>query len=420
MSFRALSINHNTAPVEVRERVAILGHELENYLEDLSIKLEVNDLLVLSTCNRTEIYYTLDSDLSDYLIQDLAKRKGVNAKELGKVTTKMRGEQAARHLYRVSLGLESQVLGDLQIINQVKKAYQASANAELAGPYLHRLMHTIFYTNKQVVQQTSFRDGAASVSYAAYEMACDFTSHLPEAKVLVVGLGEIGRDVARNFSESHQASLFVCNRTASKAEAMQQETGCSIIPWEELSGRVHEFDIIINSIGLDQPIVHPKQFLNGYPQKYRYFFDLGIPRGIDQEIEEVPGAVLYNIDEINTRTKETLERRKESIAEVEMLMEEGFKGFSEWSKEMQFSPVLQQLKAALEEIREEELEKYAKKHSPEELELANKITKSLLKQIMKKHALHFKAACRRGEAETLVESLQGLFNLEKESAGFGE
>ena len=268
--FKAVSLTHKNSPVSLRERVALNAAETAGLLEKIKAFTTVQDALVLSTCNRTEIYYTHEEDISTDLIKLLGMLKGVDAL-LDYDTHFIRynqGAAAIRHLFYVAMGLEAQVVGDLQISNQVKRAYQASADTEMAGPFLHRLMHTIFFTNKRVVQETSFRDGAASVSYAATELAYDLASAVINPKILIVGLGEIGRDVCKNLSDADQKrseqDITIINRTAEKAEAEALVYGFKTLPFSQLSQAVAEADIIISSASAPQPLIFRRLAWPGY------------------------------------------------------------------------------------------------------------------------------------------------------------
>ena len=213
--FRAISLSYKKASLAIREQISLDEQESAQLLTQLRDILGIQEALVLSTCNRTEIYYTAEQSFSFELIKLLAIRKKVPSPL--DLTSHFQifdeSAEACEHLFRVSIGLESQVVGDLQIINQAKRAYQLSADLGLAGPYLHRLMHTIFFTNKRVVQETFFRDGAASVSYVTVEMLEEVCRDFIDPSILVVGLGEIGADVVRNLQSAGIPNIKITNRT---------------------------------------------------------------------------------------------------------------------------------------------------------------------------------------------------------------
>jgi glutamyl-tRNA reductase len=412
-NFKALTLSYKTAPVEVRETVALDENTTKRLLQLSKETLEISELLVVSTCNRTEFYYSSDNDLSDGLLSLLAvvkfNSKITELKPFFQALTDTK--EAVTHLYRMAIGLESQVIGDIQISHQVKNAYQWSADAGLAGAFMHRLLHSIFFTNKKVFQETSFRDGAASVAYAAVELLQELAVNFLSPRVLIIGMGEMGADVARNLRESN-FEITLCNRTHEKAVELADECGYKVIEMKNLEQSLHNFDLIVSSVAVQKPIITLEMLQKIEFHGFRYFIDLSMPRSIDQEIENLPGAVLFNIDQINNRTQEAIERRKASVPQVEQIVNQAIEDFEEWSKEMLISPTIQKLKNALEQIRQEEIARHMKQLSEDELGRIDKITKNMMQKIIKLPVLQLKAACKRGEAETLADILNDLFNLD--------
>ncbi|GLU54591.1 glutamyl-tRNA reductase [Dyadobacter frigoris] len=375
---------------------------------------EVSDVLVVSTCNRTEIYYSSAEDLNEEIIKLLLIEKGISDVQpfLDYFDRFAEGETAVQHLFEVATGLHSQVVGDMQIPNQIKHAYQWTADLNMAGPFLHRLLHTIFFANKRVAQETFFRDGAASVSYAAVEL---LDGLMPNPKILVVGLGEIGTDVCRNLAQKTGADVTLVNRTASKAESLAQELGFKVADFENIEHEIAQADIIVSSIARDEPFFTKEMMVRLRGMSFKYFIDLSVPRSVSPEVEEIPGVMLYSIDSIRSRADEALTRRLESVPQVRDIIGEAVLEFNDWSKEMIVSPTIQKLKGALEQIRKEELTRFTKNLSDSELEKVERITTSMMQKILKLPVLQLKAACKRGEAETLIDVLNDLFNLEKQS-----
>ncbi|MCU0326091.1 MAG: glutamyl-tRNA reductase [Spirosomaceae bacterium] len=411
--FKAITISYKNAPLAIRERIALNEDECKALMLKIKEFFEVSETLILSTCNRTEIYYTSENTLSVELIKLLAAEKALNSDEILPYFEIIDDQkEAANYLFEVAMGLQSQVVGDLQIPNQVKHAYQWSADMQMAGPFLHRLLHTIFFTNKRVVQETSFRDGAASTSYATVEMMESFLPMLPNPKILVVGLGEIGEDVSRTLADKGYKNITITNRTRSKAEALASELGFEVADFEEVIERIQTSDIIISSVRMDNPLITKEILKNNISVKY--LIDLSVPRSIEPNIEEIAGVVLYDLDEIQRRANEALERRMAAVPQVKSIIGEALAEFNNWSQEMIVSPTIQKLKNALEQIRKEEMARYMKSLSEEEAEKMDKITSSMMQKIIKLPVLQLKAACKRGEAETLIDVLNDLFNLEKQ------
>lgn len=416
-NFKAVSLSHKSASVEVREAVALNEEACRRLLSYFKEFMDFNDVLVLSTCNRTEVYYSSPVDRS----HDIIKLIGVQ-KEFGSISDYADYfvnitdyNEAVEHLFRVAIGLESQVVGDMQISHQVKRAYQWSVDEDLAGPFLHRLLHTSFYTNKKVVQETAFRDGAASVSFAATEMVVSFAGETNNPKILICGLGEIGEDVGKNIAAHIKENVYLTNRTFSKAEKLAEECGLEAISFEEALQSINTFDIIVSSVNVDQPLINKEQLKGSAIFTHKVFIDMSVPRSIAPDIEEVPGVLLYNIDDIRSKTTEALDKRMAAIPAVEAIVNEAIADFENWSKEMVVSPTIQKLKQALEEIRQEEIARYLKKLSPAESKKVEKITKGIMQKVIKLPVLQLKAACQRGEAENLIGLLNDLFDLEKSS-----
>lgn len=400
--------------------MALSSGETVQVLERIRELFDLRDVLVLSTCNRSEIYYSSEKDLGEDLVKILALQK-----DLEKIDAYYRyftsitdHAQTVKHLFRVATGLESQIVGDMQITNQVKTAYQLSADTDMAGPFLHRLLHTAFFTNKKVVQETSFRDGAASVSYAALELISELTVALESPAIMIIGVGDVGNDLCRNIADNKNFQhfrVFLANRTRGKAEALAASCGFKAVPYNSLKKHFDEIDVVVTAVNSRNLLITRKLVSDLPIRDFKYFIDLSMPRSIETGIEEVNGVLLYNVDDIQSRADEALERRLSSIPKVEQLVAEAVADFDEWSKDMSLNPTINKLKNALEQIRKEEMARYLKNTTGDEAVMVDKLTKSIMQKVIKLPVLQLKAACRRGEAETLIDVLNDLFNLEKET-----
>lgn len=413
--FRAVVLAHKEASLEIREKIALSNPETLALIDKLKNFTSLTDILVLSTCNRTEVYYNAEEDHTAEIVKLLAIQKGFssNADFLSHFRSITDSLETVRYLFRVAMGLEAKVIGDLQISNQIKNAYQIAADTLSAGPFLHRLMHTIFFCNKRVAQETEFRDGAASVSYATAEFIEDFATHFVEAKVLILGLGEMGADVCRNLMGRGIVNVNIANRTEEKAIAIASECGFRNIDFYAGLNSLHEYDIIVSSVRVEKPVITTESFNLKKEASYKFVIDMAVPRSVATEVEDIPGIEVYNIDSIQSLTQETVQKRLAAIPAVEAIIEENVVDFESWSQEMEVSPTIKKLKIALEEIRQEEINRYIKKLSDNENQAVDKITKGIMQKILKLPVLHLKAACKRGEAETLIDVLNDLFNLEK-------
>jgi glutamyl-tRNA reductase len=415
LSFKAISISHENAPLARRERIHLNAEGCAAVSRRIQEVIGLEEVLVLSTCNRTEVYFVGESEHLDVVTALLLQECGIFESDTWQDHFRYidDNDTAVLHLFEVSMGLRSQVLGDLQISNQVKQAYARAAELKLAGPVLHRLLHTIFHANKRVQQETAYRDGAASVSYASAQLAKDLVLMLQRPAVLVVGLGEMGEDVARNLAGANFARIAVMNRSAHKAEALALELGFECLPFEALADVAHEFHVVIAAVAANDPILMPSMFAQKEGFAQHFLIDLGVPRCIQPTLEHQAGIVVYTLDEIKAKTDETLRKRQEASHQVRDIIAHEISGFGDWSRELTISPTIQKLKDALEQIRQEELSRYLKTANPAEADLLDKATASMMNKIMKLPVLQLKAACKRGEQETLIDLLNDLFDLER-------
>lgn len=410
---KAIVLKHQNAPVNIRE----LLHYDSSQTDDLILKIQellgLNEFFVLSTCNRTEIYYISEKNWEKELISVLCHQKGIFEVENYEnyFSIYQNPYEVLTHLFSVSVGLESVVLGDLQVIHQVKQAYIQANQYKLVGPFFHRMFHAIFHANKRVQNETELKNGSASIAYAGAEICHELIQNINQPKILVIGLGEIGSNLAENLLENFSVNqICVSNRTISKSLFFAQKYPVQVIPFEQLPNHIEHFDIIISAMNVNEPLITPDWFQNS--SHTHYFIDLGVPRNIHPELEK-KGNIIFNIDDIQYRVNEALENRKKSIPFVKQIIDEEVKSLLEWSKELSISPVIQQIKESLDQIRKEELAKYMNKVDEQSMKFMEEITQNMVQKIMKYPVLQLKAACKRGEEETLIEALRELFTVEK-------
>ncbi len=410
-NFRLVGVSYRTSCINIREKLSFDEEENRSLIVRFKEIFGFEDILVLSTCNRTEIYYSSPQDLDDKIISIVCFQKGIEMEEVSSDFKTLQGIEAVRHLYNVTLGLDAKVLGDIQISNQVKRAYQCAADEGTASPFLHRLMHSILFANKQVVQETAFRDGVASTSYASVELVKQIAGNFRHPNILILGLGEIGSDVVDNL-KGIDAEVTLANRTIKKADKLAEAYGFGVLDIETALEQVANYDIIVSSIRTSTPVIRSGHF-DKTSVKQKLLIDLSVPRSISPGIEKVPGIILYNIDQLEEKTQDTLTRRRAAIPAVEAIRDTAIEEFKTWDKEMMVSPAIQKFKEALEDIRNKELARYLKKADAEQAKLLDKVTKGIIQKVIKLPAIQLKAACKRGEAETLVDVLNDLFDLDR-------
>lgn len=412
--FKALGISFHNTPLEIREQVALSDGESKELLLKLKDIFDVNEAMVVSTCNRTEIYYSSPQNIEGQIVSLLASFKSLRGDFVADFFRALNTPDAIKHLFNVSLGLDSQVLGDIQISNQVKRAYQASADLDMAGPFLHRLMHTIFYANKRVVQETRLQDGNASVASVSVELVRGFIENIQQPRIALIGLGEIGQNVLENL-KGIEANITLLNRTKSKAERFAAAENVVVADLEDVSNVIDHSDVIISAVASNEGFMITPTHLDREALHHKLFIDLSVPRSISEAIGQFPGVALYNVDQLAEKTEKTLKIREKSVPEAELIVEDAVSGFDQWKAEMEVSPTINKLKKALDQIRKEELSRHTAKVSTEEMELLEVVTKNMIQKVIKLPVLELKAACKRGESETLVGVLNDLFNLEPDT-----
>jgi glutamyl-tRNA reductase len=423
MQLRNLHLTFKNAPLEVREKWTFDETETRFLLADLKEKLDIEEVLVISTCNRTEIFYIAPQNLREPILEILSYFKELDWREYSEYFIEIETtHRAINRLMRISVGAESQVLGDFQITNQVKRAYQWATDAGTVGTFLHRLMHLIFQTHKRIAQETNFRDGAASVSYAATELVVQMARHATDAlnpTILIIGMGEIGEDTVRNLHKKGIKNVLITNRTYAKAALLATENAYDAVEFERIEESLAKADVVVCSIAKNEPFITKsliQKLRATYPQmpKHQFFIDLSLPRSIESDLADLGNLTLFNLDQIHERTEAAIQKRREALPKVERIISEMQLQFEQWVKEQSVSPALRRFKEALEQIRQEEINRFSRKISEAERGQIEEITKNILQKILKKPALHLKMACKRGEESHLVDALRELFNLEKE------
>ena len=412
-NFKVVGVSYKSAPISVREECVLSQEERVTLLRQLKDIYNIQEALVLSTCNRTEVYYSSDVDAKD-ITTLLCAIKCLKAIDSSCFYVKNQGKDALTHLCRVALGIEAQIVGETQIFHQVKAAYQLTHEVHMAGPYLHRLIHTIFYINKRVTNETNWRKGIVSVPYAAANMLNMLLKDRMHYTVLLLGLGEIGEEMCRNLSYLQgKSKVWIANRTSERARLLSKKYGYESTSFTNYIEKIQEADVIISCLNHRQALIEAKHLSTSGYLPSKYFIDLAVPRSISENVSCVPGVLLYNIDEIREETSRVQDERARALPDVERILCEELEEFHLWCEENSLSPVIQNLKDSLEALRKQEMMCYIKNASKEERERLEKITKGLVQRILKYPVLELREACKRGQAETLADILSSIFDLEK-------
>ncbi|MFC1474418.1 glutamyl-tRNA reductase [bacterium] len=424
MNLVLAGINHETAPVEYRERLAFSDSEAEQALLDLQQEKHISEAILLSTCNRTELYVVYkpssglkNDEVAGALIESILAWK--NAEDMGTNSFYIRYDtQAARHLFRVSAGLESMIKGEAQILAQVKEAYRIGCKVRICGTILHKLMHLAFRAGKRARTETDIGIGAVSVSLAAVELAERIFRDLPKKNALVIGAGEMAGLTAQHFTDKGIKSLTVANRTEENARALAAKLGAAVAPFSNLTDAVADADVVIVSTAASLFLITPQMMRTVMKIRRNrpvFVMDISVPRNVDPEIGRVYNVFSHDIDDLQQIVDKNNARRSKEIPKVERIIEMEIGAFIEWLDSLQVAPTIKDLVGHIDEIRREEIEKNAKHFSDEQLEQVDMLTRSLVKKILHDPITRLRTGNGGDDEDTpfWVDTVRKVFNLEK-------
>lgn len=341
-----IGVNYHNADTATRSNFAV-GDAAYDRIAENAVQKGIPDLFVLSTCNRTEVYGIASSDT---LIDILCEVTGNPVAEFKQHGYAYHGMQAVMHLFKVASGLDSQIIGDYEILMQLKKATKYAREKALLGTLLDRLVNFALQASKRVKSETRLSTGTVSVAYAAIEVMREKVADIQHKNILLVGAGKFGRGIAKNIREYFPgASVKITNRTHEKAAAFAQEYGLECIPYEELDMAVNESDVLIASTTADEFTILPSNFVT---QKHRLLLDLSVPKSIDPAIKAFPGTTLMDVDEISAILNNTLTLRKAEVPRAFAIIEETLGEFVEWHKIYLHRGFLGEVKSKLHELSE--------------------------------------------------------------------
>ena len=356
----ALGLNHHTAPLAVRERVVFHVDRLRDALTELKGAFSP-EAAILSTCNRTELY--LAGEERPDLVQWLARYHRVDPAELQPYLYTLPREQAVRHAFRVASGLDSMVLGEPQILGQMKDAARAAESAGTLGAVLHKLFQRSFAVAKEV--RTTTRVGVASVSMAAaaVKLAARIFPSLKDQNVLLIGAGEMIDLCATHFAAQAPAQIAVANRTVERGERLAARFNARAIELRALPEHLHEYDIVVSCTASSLPILGKglvERALRARRRRPIFMVDLAVPRDIEQEVAELDDVFLYTIDDLGTIVSENLDARRSAVEQAEAIIDTQVGQFMHWIKVRETVPLIRQLREHAEETRRQELDRALK------------------------------------------------------------
>jgi len=421
-------MTHRTAPVEVREALALEEDKLREVLAALGTAGPAAELMILSTCNRVEVYGVADApgEARAAAFRALGAHRGVTlaAVEVHVVTATQ--EEAVRHAFRVAASLDSLVVGEPQILGQVKDAHTAAAEAQTVGPVLNRLFHSSFAVGKRVRTETGLGSGAVSVSYAAASLAKKIFGDLRGRSVAVVGAGEMGKLTARHMKSHGVHAVTIVSRTmAHAARTAEAIGGASASPWDELDTVLGAADIVITATGAATPILtrsHVEAVMRPRRNRPLFIIDIAVPRDVDPAAGEIEQVFLYNIDDLQATVRENLARRSSEVARAEAIVGEEVERFAAWLRSRGAIPTVVALRQRFEDIRRAELERLDFKLStltPDARARVDEITHLIVEKLLLTPTEQLKSIGDSDTVEAYAEALSRLFDLAEPTAARG-
>jgi glutamyl-tRNA reductase len=415
-----VGISHRTASVDVRERVDFQGRGLAAALGAIAARGSAREAAVVSTCNRAEVYAACDDPQAarEDLVRFLSEFHRIAPADLAPHLYHQTDLDAARHLFRVAAGLDSLVVGEPQILGQVKDAHAAATAAKTAGPFLHRLFHASFAAGKRVRAETDLGSGAVSVSFAAVELARKIFGTLTGRTVLVVGAGEMGKLTALHLkSQGVQRVAIVSRSLAHAAKTAEAIGGATAAPWDELDAELEASDIVITATGASAPILtkaHLDTVMRPRRNRPLFLIDIAVPRDVEPAAGEIEQVFLYNIDDLQATVRDNLARRATETAGAERIVAEEVDRFAGWFRSRGAVPTIVALRQRFDAIRRSELERLEFKLSALDADArarVDEVTRLITEKLLLTPTEQLKALRDADALSTHTEALARLFNL---------
>ena len=412
-----LGLSHTTAPLEVRERLAFNPGQREAALAAFKQKFSNCELVVLSTCNRVEFYAARElhgSPRNEEVIEFIATFHDLAAQQFTKHLYQKAERDLVAHLFHVASSLDSMVLGETQILGQVREAYEAAGHAGTVGPLLNPLFQKAIAVGKQVMHDTALSEGRLSVASVAVDYAKGIFDHFDDKTVLTIGAGKMARLVLRHFKALNPGKLLVCNRDPQKAQTLAAEFNGEAVAFDQLSEHLVAADIVLSSTGAQQPIITRSQFdLLRKRRRYRPIFliDIAVPRDIEPAVGQIENVFLYNLDDLQQVVSATQAQRKDVIQAARKIVVQHVDSFVAWHRQRQLGPAIRRLYERYHAIAQEELERTLHK-LPNLSEAERSHLEDLSRRIVNK-LLHDPVQTLREGGADHVPAAQYLHALEK-------
>lgn len=420
MKILIVGLNHNTAGVEVREKLAFNGPKLEEGLLGLRGLKEINEVVILSTCNRVEIFTNVNDteEAKDAIKEYISKFHDIEPGLLEGALYFHTGSDAVKHSYRVASSLDSMVVGEAQILGQLKEAFEFALQKKATGVMLNKLMKKAISVAKRVRTETKIAENAVNISSAAVDLAKKIFSDISEKSVMLLGAGEMAELAARHLVSGGIREVVVANRTYATGEQLARKMGGRAVRFEEFLEEMVHSDIVICSTGAPTYVVTRPQMqsvMKKRKQKHVFIIDISVPRNIDPEINDMENVYLYNVDDLQDVADAGLEERRKEAEQAECIVEEEIEAFNRWQSSLDAVPTIVALREKAESIKKGELEKIMNRMpglGEEEKKAMEQVASSIVNKI-----IHPPTAALKEDSEdkdVLIATIKRLYGLDGE------
>jgi len=415
-------LSHRTAPVEVREKLALPAPSLPAALTELTLHTGVREGLILSTCNRVELALTLEdsANLNEALSCFLEKQSSLSLSALDPYLYKLEGRDAVRHLFRVASSLDSMVVGEPQILGQLKDAYSLAKEMGTINSHLEHLVTRAFHVAKRVRSETEIGESAVSVSYAAVELAREIFGNLAGSKVMLIGAGKMSELAARHLRNTGARQIYVTNRTYDRAVELARLFEGWMIDYSTFRQTLPSVDIIITSTGAREPILTREDMrtvMKARRNKPVFIVDIAVPRNVEPAVNEIDNVFLYDIDDLQKVVERNLRGRAEAAEKASRIIEEEIQWVESRLREREVSPAIVSLQGRLEEIRAAEMERHRSRLvplNPAQEEAMDALTRAIINKIAHGAIAELRRTGAEGDPGPTVGAIRRIFRLEKD------
>ena len=415
-----LGMNHQTAPVELRECLAFSEDETHTSLEALITLADIEEVILFSTCNRIEVLMTTrhPSEALKTVKTFLSEFKNVPVNEFEDAFYVHTGDEAVRHMFRVASSLDSMMVGEPQILGQVKSAYRTATLKKTSGVILNRLLHRTFFVAKRVRTETGIGDHAVSISYAAIELGRKIFGSLEGKSVLLMGSGEMAELAVEHLIRNRAGDIIVANRTFENGVALAKRFNGNAIRFEERVDALKTVDIIISSTGAPDFVItrdQVKGIIRSRKNRAIFFIDIAVPRDIDPDVNRLTNSYVYDIDDLKGVIDENIEDRNREAVKGERIVDEAVIGFRKWYESLDVIPTIVALREKLETIASAEIKKTLQSldHLTEsDYQAVHRMTNAMINKILHDPTLLLKSNGHRGDKSRYLDIIRKLFKLD--------